>query len=161
MTYGNIKGDVKSINHATKIAIHSFQFGVIKQVKFNAHSDGIPSVGNPQNKEIAVLKTMCGASPQLMEYSYTRKPSKCVIELTQSMGNGAFGSSTTERVYAVYELEDAFISEYHIDSYSKEPATERLKINFSKISLKYIHPEEVSAGSSSTKYDFITHQANE
>ncbi len=156
MTFGDITGDATSIQHIDKIVLDTLRFGIVKRVVHEPFSDTPPIIHYPKAREIIITKKMCSASPKLAEMSYTNIPSKCTIQFTVSGEQSGIAILGTESVYATYELDNAYISEYHVDAMKGVMAEETLKISFSKISQKFTPPSSL-AKSASTQYDFDTH----
>jgi len=126
---GLIKGDSKYPDHKDWIQLQTAELKIDRKIESTGGKlDRKP--GTPSFSDVELTKISDKASVDLfIEGAGGKKPQKAVIHFCN-------GTSKGPKVFMSWELENAFISHYNIESSGSRPQ-ETIRLNFSKIKIGY------------------------
>lgn len=135
MQVKNINGSVTSKGHEKWILLDSFDLGISRNVTIKIGSAQDREHGVPKISDFIITKTLDMSSPYLFEQSL----------VGTSLGDvkiDACGASNDSDKYLQYTFSDVIVSHYDINGISSDNSNDKpietLRLNFTKIEMKYI-----------------------
>jgi type VI secretion system secreted protein Hcp len=147
MKYGSINGSVTTDGFQKWIELHSFQWGVSRNIGTAARSMHGREHSEPSLSEVTVTKATDAATPKLFLDAVAGKlDNKVTIKFTTTI-------KAKVETFLTYELENTGLSHYSLSSGGDNPM-ESLALNFTKITETYNAMDPGRSGSpESVGYD--------
>jgi type VI secretion system secreted protein Hcp len=140
MQYGSIKGSVTTDGFKDWIELHSFQWGVSRNIGSAARSMHGREHSEPSLSEVSVTKTTDAATPELfLDAVAGHLNNKVTIKFTTTI-------KAKVETFLTYELENTGLSHYSLSSGGDNPM-ESLAMNFTKITERYTAMDPDRSGS--------------
>ena len=126
-----IEGNVTTQGYEKQIELDTFSWGVGRGISMITGRTANREVSSPSISEVTVSKSMCKATPLLVQEAVIgTKGKKAIIHLVRT------GGDTLEE-YMTYTLENCLISSYSVSGGSDGEAGETLAFSFTSIETAY------------------------
>lgn len=140
----DIEGNITAKNHEKWIEVNSINFYVSRNITTKPGAISDREFTKPSLSEIEITKNIDKTSPLLFSEACVGKVKNVNIDVCQT--------NETISAYMQYTLSNVIISHYSVLIHSEDDKhllpTEKIKLNFSKIEMKYIpYDEKHNAGS--------------
>ena len=143
MKYGSVKGAVTTDGFKDWIELHSFQWGVGREIGSAARGSTSREHSEPTLNEVMVTKRGDVSTPKLLLDAVAGKlDNKVTIKFTTT-------TKGKVETFLTYELEDTGLSHYSLASGGDMPM-ESLSLNFTKITETFIGDNPATTGSPET-----------
>ncbi|MCE9529819.1 MAG: type VI secretion system tube protein Hcp [Planctomycetes bacterium] len=141
MQYDGIKGSVTEAGHKEWIELQSCQMGTHRNVTSAVGGSSNREASAPSISEIVITKNLDAASAELFRASLVGEGKKVKIDFCKT-------DKDKLTPYLQLELENTLVSSFSLSGHGgsgNSAPMESLSINFTKISLNHLSPDESNA----------------